>query len=245
VSSVALRDPHAAHRRSLRRSRRRTRRATVGAAALAAAAAVAVPYHGLGLPDLAWAAGAAGAVTASVLRWREDRALRALPVPPRTAIAAAEVGGSAWQLAGQFVARLGARGSTAAPLLSRLDPAARAMSLVVARVGPGGDDTLAEALHAEQALRATAGRLVAVERAAAVAPADARGRLGEGASALRTGLADGITAYERLVAAAGECVAADFPDLLLTRRLADATDKLRGLASGLVETAQITGTYTR
>jgi hypothetical protein len=101
-------------------------------------------------------------------------------------------------------------------------------------------------LQAEQALRATAGRLVAVERAAAVAPVDVRGRLDEGASALRTGLVDGIAAYERLVAAAGECVAADCAgDFLLTRRLADATDKLRGLAAGLVETVRITGPYTR
>jgi hypothetical protein len=218
----------------------------VRAAALAAAAAVALPYHGLGLPDLAWAAGAAGAVTASVLRWREDRALRALPVPPRTALVPAEVRSSTWQLAGQVVARLGARGSTAAPLLRRLDVATRAMALVVTRVGPGAEETQGEALQAEQALRATAGRLVAVERAAAVAPVDVRGRLDEGASALRAGLVDGIAAYERLVAAAGECVAADCAgDFLLTRRLADATDKLRGLAAGLVETARITGPYTR
>jgi hypothetical protein len=238
-----VRDLHAAHLRRLRRSRDRARRVTVAAAALAGAAAVAIPYAGIGLPDLGWGAAAAGAVASSVLRWRADRMLRAEPVPPPSltapAPALAVAGRSAVIVAGQLVTRFGARGSSAVPLLRRLDRAARAMAVVTARLGAAAADARTEARHAEHALRMAAGRLVAVERAAAVAPADARPRLDQGAAALRSGLADGVTAYERLVAAAGECVAAEpATDGLLLRRLTDATDVLRGLAAGLAETTR-------
>jgi hypothetical protein len=85
---------------------------------------------------------------------------------------------------------------------------------------------------------------VAVERAAAVAPADARARLDAGAGTLRGGLADGVAAYERLVAAAGECLAADgAADGMVLRGLADATDALGGLAAGLAETARISARW--
>jgi hypothetical protein len=221
----------------------------VAAAAFGGAAMVALPYQGLGLPDLVWAATAAGAAAASVLRWREDGAVRQLPAPPpgaRSVLSGFSVGRSAIVLAGQVTARFEARGSSAAPLLRRLDRAARAMDVVVNRLGGAAESTRREAADAEFALRSAASRLVAVERAAAVAPADAQARLDAGALTLCTGLADGVTAYERLVAAAGECVAADsLPDGIVLRRLTDATDALRGLAAGLAETTRISGAYTR
>jgi hypothetical protein len=245
---LAVRDPHAAHLRGLARSRRRVRRATVTAAALTGAAAVALPYAGLGLPDLAWAAAAAAATAAGVFRWRDDRALRAAPAPPRGAVdplsPLAVAGRSALVVAGQVTTRWAARGSTARPLLRRLDRAARAMAVVGAQLDAARTDACWEAGQAERALRAAADRLVAVERAAAVAPPGDRGRLDQGALGLRTGLAEGITAYERLVAAAGECVAADpLADGLVLRRLADATDVLRGLAVGLAEAARISARW--
>jgi hypothetical protein len=240
---LAVRDPHAAHVRLLARSRRRVRRATVAAAALGGAAAVALPYAGLGLPDLAWAAAAAGAAASGVLRWREDRALRALPVPEVAVPAPGAV--PVLDVVARARARFGARGSAAAPLLRRLDRAAGALTLVTARMATGAAaDTRREAAAAERALRTAAARLVAVDRAAAVAPPDARARLDAGAAALRTGLADGVTAYERMVAAAGECLAADGTgDGPVVRRLADATDALRGLAAGLAETARISARW--
>jgi hypothetical protein len=242
VRGIAVRDPHAAHVRRLDRSRRRARRATVTAAALGGAAAVALPYAGLGLPDLAWAGAAAGAAAHGVLRWRDDRALRALPVPEAGAPVAAVVPVLAVALRAR--ARFTSRGTGAAPLLRRLDRASRAMTLVVARMGSGAADTRREAHAAERALRAAAARLVAVERAAAVAPADARARLDAGAGTLRGGLADGVAAYERLVAAAGECLAADgAADGMVLRGLADATDALGGLAAGLAETARISARW--
>jgi hypothetical protein len=239
-----VRDPHAAHLRLLRRTRARARRATVGAAALTGAAAVAIPYAGIGLPDLAWGAAAAGVLASAVLRWREDRVLRAQPVPPEAVTAPGPAlvlaGRSAAVVAGRVVTRFGARGSSAVPLLRRLDRAARTMAVVAAQLGPAAADTRAEARHAEHALRAAAGRLVAVERAAAVAPADARPRLDQAAALLRSGFGDGITAYERLVAAAGECVAAEpVVDGPLLGRLAEATDTLRGLAAGLAEVTRV------
>jgi hypothetical protein len=216
----------------------------VTAAAFAGAAAVALPYAGLGLPDLAWAAAAAGAVASSVLRWRDDRAMRALPLPPASAPELPGVGRSALVATGQFAVRWGARGSSAVPLLRRLDRASRAMAAVVERMGPPGAELRTEAVHGARDLRAAAGRLVAVERAAAVAPPDARARLDEGARALRAGLTDGIAGYERLVAAAAECVVADpAVDGLLARRLAEATDALQGLAAGLAETARISARW--
>jgi hypothetical protein len=244
---VAARDPHAAHRRGLRRSRRRARRATVTAAAFAGAAAVALPYAGLGLPDLAWAAAAGGTAAAGVLRWREDRALRALPVPPPQLapgpVRAAAVR-SAWVVTGQVAARFGARGSSAAPLLRRLDRASRAMVAVADRLGPVAAELRTEAVHGERDLRTAAGRLVAVERAVAVAPPDARLRLDEGVRALRAGLTDGVAAYERLVAAAAECVVADAAGQgPPAHRLAEAADALRGLAAGLAETARISARW--
>jgi hypothetical protein len=241
---VPARDPQAVHRRRLRRSRGRARRATVTAAAFAGAAAVALPYAGLGLPDLAWGAAAGATVAASLLRWRDDRALRALPVPPAAAPEPAGVRRSALVVTGQIAARFGARGSSAAPLLRRLDRAARAMAAVADRLGPAAADLRTEAVHGERDLRAAAGRLVAVERAAAVAPPDARARLDEGATSLRAGLTDGIAAYERLVAAAAECVVADTAaDGLPGRRLVEATDALRGLAAGLAETTRISARW--
>jgi hypothetical protein len=118
------------------------------------------------------------------------------------------------------------------------------MATVAPALGTTAADSRREAAHAERALRAAAARLVAVERAAAVAPADARQRLDTGAAALRSGLAEGITAYERLVAAAGECVAADsLADGLLARHLADATDTLAGLAAGLAEATRISARW--
>jgi hypothetical protein len=247
VIVVPNRDSTAVHLRRLTRSRGRARRVTVVAAALTGAAAVALPYGGIGLPDLAWAAAAAGAVASSVVRWRDDRVLRALPAPAPAAVAApalGDAGRSALLVIGQVVTRYGARGSSAAPLLRRLDRAARAMSLVAASLGPSADDARREAVHAERALRAAAARLVAVERAAAVAPPDARVRLDPGAAALRTGLAEGVTAYERLVAAAGECVAADaVDDGLVMRRLAAATDALHGLAAGLAEVTRVSARW--
>jgi hypothetical protein len=252
---MPARDPQAVHRRRLRRSRGRARRATVTAAAFAGAAAVALPYAGLGLPDVAWAAAAGGTVAASVLRWRDDRALRALPVPPAvpgapptgpllTGPLLTGTGRSAVVVAGQLAARFGARGSSAAPLLRRLDRAARAMAAVAERMGPAAAGLRTEAVHGERDLRAAAARLVAVDRAAAVAPDDTRAHLDEGARALRAGLTDGIAAYERLVAAAAECVAADTAaDGPLTRRLVEATDALRGLAVGLAEASRISARW--
>jgi hypothetical protein len=118
------------------------------------------------------------------------------------------------------------------------------MAAVAERMGPAGAELRTEAVHGARDLRAAAGRLVAVERAAAVAPPDARARLDEGARALRAGLTDGIAGYERLVAAAAECVVADpAVDGLLARRLAEATDALQGLAAGLAETARISARW--
>jgi hypothetical protein len=244
---VPVRDPHAAHLRRLDRSRRRARRATVTAAACAGAAAVALPYAGLGLPDLAWAAVAGGSVAASVLRWRDDRTLRALPAPPPAAPVLPGPGRTPWRVTGQVVARFGARGSSAAPLLRRLDRAARAMAPVADRLGSAAAELRREAVQGERELRVAAARLVAVERAAAaVAPSDARARLDQGSLTLRAGLADGVAAYERLVAAAAECVVADAVAVgadPAVSRLAEAADALRGLAAGLAETTRISARW--
>jgi hypothetical protein len=193
-----------------------------------------------------WGAAATGTATLAALRWREDWTLRHSPVPvPVPAVGTVSgfaLGGAAVGLAGRAVVMFEARGSSAAPLLRRLDRASRAMGAVVARLGDGAADTRRESADAARLLREAASRLVAVERAAAVAPADARRRLDESSLRLRTGLADGVAAYERLVGAAAECVAAahDGEEVAVATRLADATDRLRGLAAGVAETVRIT-----
>jgi hypothetical protein len=95
-----------------------------------------------------------------------------------------------------------------------------------------------EAHMAEQSLRDLANRVAGVERAMRVAPPDARVGLDEAHAELARQLDDGVSAYERLVAACAGYVAEDgrvgseHPSV---SRLTEASELLRNISIGLAE----------
>ncbi len=246
-------DPRAKYFRRLRRLRRSARGWTVRAGLLVGAAGVLVPYHGLGLADAFWAAAAGGSIALAGLRWTEARAHAAIPAPaPLDPIAAADGAGRGLEglvrrlPAGQTAldelrrqrdrARL--RGTVVAPLWQRLDRAAMTLSGLAGRLGGPAEGALLEAAVAERSLRELAERAACVERAVRLAPDPT---LTQSHAALVAQLDDGVTAYERLVAAAAGYVAEDGRPSLenpAISRLREATDLLRGIAAGLSELRQ-------
>ena len=245
-------DLRARHHRRLRRLRRSARWWSVWAGGLGGAAAVLTPYHGLGLPDAAWAAAAGGSVALAIWRWSDLRALAAQPVPPApepmTAeqararlVAAVErlpVGREALAEVRRQRARIALRGSAAAGPSARLERASAAMGGLAGRLTGPADPAVLEAAVAERSLRDLAHRVASVERALRFAPDDARAELDTAHRTLLAQLDGGVSAYERLVAAAAGYVAEDGRDgdeHSAVSRLTEATDLLRGVAVGLAE----------
>lgn len=243
-------DARTRHLRRLNRLRRAARRWTVAAGGFAGAAAVLVPYHGLGLPDAVWTAAAGGAAVLAGWRWTDYRAVAARPTPPPAdpALAAQRLTSAIVRLPGgaglvdevrRQQARLRLRGSTVAPLWVRLDRASATLSgLAVRLTGGPAAPALDEATVAERSLRELAERAATVERALSVAPPDAREPLQLAHADLIEQVNEGVEAYERLVAAAAGYVAEDgrtIPAEPAVGRLREATDLLRGVASGLSE----------
>ncbi|MEO3925904.1 hypothetical protein ABGB07_18845 [Micromonosporaceae bacterium B7E4] len=228
------------------------------AGGLGGAAAILTPYQGLGLPDAAWAAAAGGSVMLAVWRWADLRALAAQPVPPAPEpvspeqvrarlVAAVErlpAGRQALAEVRRQRARVALRGSSAAEPWARLDRAATTMAGLAGRLtGPAGPAVL-EATVAEESLRDLAERVASVDRAVRVAPAETRTELDAAHRHLAGQLDSGVSAYERLVAAAARFVAEDgreYDDNSSVTRLTEATDLLRGVAGGLAELRSRTG----
>jgi hypothetical protein len=241
-------DPRAVHLRRLRSLRSGARGWTVWAAAATGAAAVAVPYAGIGALDILWAGAAGGSAALAALRWRDYRALLRTPVPlpgpapePLARRLAPLVGPVLTPMLAAVAERPHRvsvrRGSAAAPAAQRLNQAAKALPPLLTRLGPHAADTGREAAGAHAGLRDLAGRIGAVEKAIPVAPADGRASLAEARSRLVGQLEAGVQAYERLTAAAAECVAASVPggDRLAVARLTEAAERLAGLAQGFTE----------
>lgn len=249
---AAVADARAKYFSRLARLRGSARRWTAVAASLVAASAVLLPYHGIGVPDAFWAAGAGGSAVLAWFRWNDVRELAAQPVPPP--LSPAERAQHNQERLESFVSRLPIgrtavahlrrsqhlsklRGSAVAALGARLDRAGTTLAGFAARVDR---DVLAEALTAERGLRDLAERTAGVERAMAL-PTRAPG----GHDQLRAAHADlverlgtGVGAYEGLVAAAASVVAETGrlgTDQLAVDRLTEAADRLRGVAEGLAE----------
>lgn len=239
--------------RRLRRLRRKARRWSVAAGGLGGAAAVLTPYHGIGLPDAFWAAAAGGALVLAAWRWADLRAHAAQPAPPppdpaqAAARARARLVATVERLPGgrellQEVRRqrdrLALRGSAAADAWTRLDQAASTLADLADRLtGPGAPAAL-EAAVAEQSLRDLARRVTSVEKALRFAPDDSRPQLEEAHRDMVEQLTAGVTAYERLVAAAVAYVAEESRvagDDTAAVRLTEASDLLHGVAAGLAE----------
>ncbi|MEJ3749380.1 hypothetical protein WEI85_39725 [Actinomycetes bacterium KLBMP 9797] len=246
-------DPRARYFRQLRKLRRSARRWSVMASGLAGAAVVLTPYAGLGVADAAWAAAAGGSLALAGWRWADLRALAAQPAPPppdpalageqaRAKLVAAvqrlPIGRTALDEVRRQQARFALRGSAAASPWIRLDRASATLAGLAGRITGPGEPAVLEAAVAERSLRDLAHRVAGVEKALRFAPADARAALEDGRTTLMTQLETGVTAYERLVAAAASYVAEDgrasVEDPAVTR-LTEAGDMLHGIALGLAE----------
>jgi len=239
--------------RQLRRLRRSARRWSVLAATTSGATAVLVPYEGLGLPDAGWAAAAGGSTALAMWRWSDRRALAAQSAPRALDPAAAAdrtrarlVAAVQRLPAGHSIVRevrrqrdrVAFRGSAAAEPSQRLDRASQTLAVMVDRLAGLGEPAVLEASEAERSLRDLAQRVASVEQTLRFAPADARLQLAEAHRGLVEQLAGGVSAYERLVAAAASYVAEDSRSTQedsAAARLAEAGDLLRGVAAGLAE----------
>ncbi|HEX6969455.1 MAG TPA: hypothetical protein VF174_11690 [Micromonosporaceae bacterium] len=239
--------------RRLRRLRRKARRWSVLAGGFGGAAVVLTPYAGIGLPDAFWAAAAGGSLVLAAWRWADLRAHVAQPVPPPPDPAQA-----AEQARARLVAtverlpggrdllqevrrqreRMAVRGSAAADAWARLDQAAATLAPLVNRLTGPGVPAVVEARDAERSLRDLAQRVAGVEKTLRFAPPDARPRLEDAHRVLVDQLTAGVTAYERLVAAAVAYLAEESRmtvDDSAAVRLTEASDLLRGVADGLAE----------
>ncbi|WP_018353591.1 phage shock envelope stress response protein PspM [Longispora albida] len=243
-------DPRAKHFRRLRRLRRAARRWSVIGATLAGATAVLLPYHGIGLPDVFWAAGAGGSVALAFWRWSDFRVLNAQEPPP--ALPAADpitkvvgmltrhpAGKAAVDQLRRHRSKAQLRGTVAAEAAGQIDRASATMAGLAGRLAGPVESIVSEAAAAEALLWDLAQRAAGVEKARQFAPADTHASLDAARDELLGQLGNGVAAYERLVAAAAEYVAEDgrtHPhSTTASSSLNDAADKLRGYARGLAE----------
>lgn len=214
---------------SVRAARRRRRaRRSLGIRGLATIAlayvATRVGIHpGLEIGEVFWGAASAvvgaGTVGAGRTVWRLERAPRPVHVPPAPPPPP--------------------RSSAASAPLSRLTAREAALGDLLGVLGPVSGDTWPDASAAAAALRRLGGQLVVLEKARVGVPADARPGLDSAISALLQRMHEGVSAYDRLVSAATEAVAATSDghgsEMAAVRRLEEAADTLAGLARGLRE----------
>lgn len=130
-----------------------------------------------------------------------------------------------------------------APYWQRLDRASVTLTGLAGRLSGPASEAVLEGFVVEKGLRELAARGADVERALRISPAESRPSLQAALDDLVSQLADGVNAFERLVAAAAGYVAEDgrlgakYLDTA-TARLTEATDLLRGIAAGLAELRQ-------
>jgi hypothetical protein len=202
-------DPARKHAKRIRRARRKVRTQATVAAGFAGLTGVAVAASA---PEVAEVGLGAGAVLVGVAAARAGRRLATLhrqaPPPPRAARPPKD------SPARVPLDRLAAQEQTLHTLLGHLGEAAAEPRRVAATAAAG--------------LRDLGARLTAVHRAHRVA-----GGLHDAVAALRRQLDTGIAAYDALVVAAADAVAADAGLRTAAPSLQEATDALEGLAAGL------------
>lgn len=218
-------DPAVRAERKRRRARRSLAYRTMSALGLAYLASRVGVEPGLELGEVFWATASGfaglGAVEAARRVWEIERA----PTPVRVAAPPT----------------LPPAGSAARRPLERLDSRESALGELLTMLGPTAGDTWAEACEAARALRELAGRIVTLEGTRVKVPDEAVPGLDAALAVLRQRLAEGVSAYDRLVSAAADAVAAgaDGPEAASVRRLEEAGDNLAGLARGLREVSRI------
>ena len=236
-------DARERHLRALRKTRNRARAWGVWAATVGGSALVAVPYAGLGLPDIFWAGAAGGATAMAVLRRRDHREPAAAPVPEPALRRDLTIGQRLAPLLGprfgalidqphKVVLPVGSPGFDAA---QRLNNAARGLPQMLDRLGPYRGQLPAEAESAHVALRDLGNRLGLVERTLATAAPEARPTLIAARDELVARFTEGVDAYEALTTATAECVAAVARggENSVSMRLTEAADRLAGVSYGL------------
>ena len=202
-------DPARAHAKRIRRARRRLHtRATVavGFAGLTGAAVAA------SAPEVAEVGLGAGAVLVGVAAVRAGRrlgTLRRRPAPPPRPARPP-------------------KDSPARSPLDRLATQEQTLHTLLAHLGEAAAEPRRVAAGAAAGLRELGARLTAVDRAHRVS-----GGLHDAVAALRRQLDAGIAAYDALVVAAADAVAADAGLRTPAPSLQEATDTLAGLAAGL------------
>jgi hypothetical protein len=237
--------------RRLKRLRGAARRWSVLGGGLTAAAAVLTPYAGIGLADAAWAAGAGTSVVLAWWRWKDHRELAALPAPPAPppslptsglakALERSPMGRTVLHEVRRQKNRYTLRGSMIADSWDRLERASMTMSGLAPRLAGEGEAATLEAATAEIWLRDLGQRAASVERAIPLGQPMQQDALTLSHATLAEQFAEGVTAFESLVAAAASYVAEDGHPVADTRHpayfsLLEATDRLRGIAEGLAE----------
>lgn len=168
---------------------------------------------------LAGTSAAVGTVGAAHRLWRTERAPRRVQTPKPPALPPS--------------------GSAAHLPLVRLEAREQALSELLGVLGPLAGDAWSEARSAAAALRRLADQILVLESARRGVPVDAGPGLDAALAALQLRLGEGVSAYDLLVGAAADAVAATAgghpADAMAVRRLEEAADSLVGLARGLRE----------
>ena len=136
--------------------------------------------------------------------------------------------------------RYALRGSVVTQAWDRLDRASATLAGLAGRLMGPGETAVLEAAVAERWLRDLGQRVASVGRAIPFSPAEQKPALEIAHESLAGQFAEGVTAYEGLVAAAAGWVAEDGQPVVegshpAFARLIEATDRMRGMAEGLSE----------
>ncbi|HYT09680.1 MAG TPA: hypothetical protein VEL73_03380 [Mycobacteriales bacterium] len=227
----ARRDPARVHARRLRRAQRAVGVRSVAAGGLAWLTATVGARPGLELGEIAWGGATAVVATAAVAAGLRLAELRRAPVPPPRPVA--------HRLAPRV--KRPPRDCPSRGPLDRLADRERALAGLLAHLGAPAAEPSAVAADAAAVLRDLGSRVTAVDQARRGAPASSAAGLDAAVAVLVGQLDAGVAAYDSLVLAAADAVAASATlragDPLLTLRLTEATDSLAGLAAGLREVA--------
>jgi hypothetical protein len=245
-------DPRARYFNRVKRLRRSARRWSVVAGSLVFATAVLLPYAGVGLPDVFWAAAAGGTSALAFWRWSDLRALTAQPAPPEldpvqraaqnqqrieAVIGKVPIGRTALTELHRVRHLSRVRNSAIAPAATRLDRAMKTFAALAPRLTGPAREVLGEATGAEAALRDLAERIASVERAMKLPQPHGSDQLTVAHTDLQDRFTTGVTAYEGMVSAAAGYVAEDgrLGEPNAINRLIEAGDRLRGIADGMAD----------
>jgi hypothetical protein len=225
---AARRDPVRKHERRVRRARRKLGAESAMAGGLGVVAVTAGVAPGWTMAEVGFGTAAAVVGLAAAGAGRRLRQLRQHPPPaPRPRDLPRP--------------KRPPRDCPARRPLDRLAERERALTGLLAHLGAAAEEPRAVALDAAATLRELGARATAVDRARrGAAPASAAG-LGAAVATLVSQLDSGVLAYDALVVAAADAVAASATlragDPVLMLRLTEATDSLAGLAAGMREVA--------